>query len=180
MAPTFFKRFLPDPKKLREDYPIIDKMSYYFNTHNSLKFEANPVAVGVAAGLFSAFIPLPIQTVLSILIALCLRGNIIIAVAFTWVSNPITFVPIVYLIYRVGGLILGVNNAKNYTLPDYSIKFSSFSDFWISVTHGLSQFSLAFIVGLPLVAFTIAALGYLVVISIWYGCSTISRLFKKK
>ncbi|MEM8874279.1 MAG: DUF2062 domain-containing protein [Planctomycetota bacterium] len=65
------------------------------------------VARGVACGTFWAFIPLPIQTIGALMSSISLRGNIPVAMLFTWISNPITWVPIFYAGYRVGLAVTG-------------------------------------------------------------------------
>lgn len=64
-------------------------------------------AGGVATGLFFAFIPVPGQTVLAALSSLLFRVNLPLAVLFTFVTNPITMAPLLYLSYRLGAAILG-------------------------------------------------------------------------
>lgn len=70
------------------------------------------VARGVAAGTFWAFIPLPIQSIGSILTAIWLKGNIPLAWTFTWISNPVTWVPVFYAGYRVGLAVTGQPEAS--------------------------------------------------------------------
>lgn len=60
----------------------------------------------MAVGLFIAFIPFPIHTVLAGLIALYLRVNIPVAILASWVSNPLTFGPIYYGCYVLGRALL--------------------------------------------------------------------------
>lgn len=66
------------------------------------------VTKAVAIGLFFAMLPIVGQMVLAALMALWVRVNLPVAVASTWVSNPVTFVPIYYPAYKLGALILGV------------------------------------------------------------------------
>ena len=64
-------------------------------------------AGGVAAGLFTAFIPVPGQTLLALLFALMFRLNLPLAVLFSWTTNPVTMAPLFFLCYRLGSAILG-------------------------------------------------------------------------
>ena len=64
------------------------------------------VSRGLAVGVLAAFIPMPIQTLTAIFLAILTRGNVILALIATWLSNPITFVPFNYFIYCVGAAIL--------------------------------------------------------------------------
>ena len=53
-----------------------------------------------------ALLPVPGQTVIALLAALFLRVNLPIAAISTWITNPITIVPIFYWEYSLGTLIL--------------------------------------------------------------------------
>jgi uncharacterized protein (DUF2062 family) len=59
-------------------------------------------ALGAASGVFWAWICLPVQTIGAVISALVGKGNAPIAMAFTWVSNPLTWVPCFWLAYEVG------------------------------------------------------------------------------
>ncbi len=64
---------------------------------------ARGFAVGVFAGMFPFF---GAQTILAVLIAVVLKGNKIMAAAGTWVSNPLTYVPIYAFNFQVGRWLL--------------------------------------------------------------------------
>ena len=61
----------------------------------------------MSVGLFIAFIPFPVHTVLASLAALYLRVNIPVAILASWVSNPLTFGPIYYGAFVLGRWLLG-------------------------------------------------------------------------
>ena len=52
------------------------------------------VATGLAIGLFFSVMPLPLQTIFAGTLAMWFRANVPIAIAATWLSNPLTNVPI--------------------------------------------------------------------------------------
>ncbi len=55
------------------------------------------VATGVAIGVAVSMLPpIPVQMLLAAIIAVLLRGNIPIAAATCWISNPLTWWPILY------------------------------------------------------------------------------------
>ena len=66
------------------------------------------IAIGVAAGIFASFVPLiGIQMTLAAALAYLLRGNILGAVAGTFIGTPVTY-PLMWLgSYRVGAWLLG-------------------------------------------------------------------------
>src|SRR3954468_24050726 len=61
----------------------------------------------VAIGLFCGMIPGPVQMLSSLLCAIPLRSNIPLAMAITWYTNPFTIVPIYFIAYEFGRLLLG-------------------------------------------------------------------------
>ena len=75
------------------------------------KLRAKPevVARGMAVGVFAGCFPFfGFQSVMGIVLATLVRGSKISAIAGTWVSNPLTYVPILFLNFKVGQWLLGV------------------------------------------------------------------------
>ena len=76
------------------------------------------IARGLAAGIFAGLFPLfGLQTIIGVGLATICQGNKIIAAAATWVSNPLTYVPIFFFNFRVGLFTLSVLGV-NPELPD--------------------------------------------------------------
>lgn len=68
----------------------------------------HPLALGIALGIFFAFIPFfGIQMVFVVLFAWLLKANKLVGAPLVWLTNPATIVPIYYFCYRVGLRILG-------------------------------------------------------------------------
>lgn len=64
------------------------------------------IARGAGIGIFVAFLPIMgIQMPVATMLALPLRGNIKAAIAGVWVTNPLTFIPLYYAVYRFGLLL---------------------------------------------------------------------------
>ena len=65
-------------------------------------------ARGLAAGVFTGCLPFfGLQILLGVALAVSLRGNRLLAAAGTWISNPLTTLPLCWLNYKVGALLLG-------------------------------------------------------------------------
>ena len=65
-------------------------------------------ARGLAAGVFMGCFPIfGFQTLLGVALASLVRGNHLLAAAGTWISNPITYVPLYWFNYQLGCLVLG-------------------------------------------------------------------------
>lgn len=83
------------------------QIRYYY--HRLLRMEGSPevIARGLAVGVFAGWFPwFGLQTLIALTIALVVRGNKVIAVAATWISNPLTYVPIFAFNYHIGLLVL--------------------------------------------------------------------------
>lgn len=75
-------------------------------------------AAGTAVGAFFAMMPVPFQMPAAALIAYVTRVNIPAAVAFTWITNPLTAAFFLYIQYKMGVFCLGHRMLKN---PDMSV-----------------------------------------------------------
>ena len=64
---------------------------------------ARGLAVGVFAGCFPIF---GFQTLVALVLAIPFQGNKLVAAAGTWISNPLTYVPIYLFNFRVGKWLL--------------------------------------------------------------------------
>ena len=97
-------RFLRNPKRRRNSRLHGWVGSRVLNRH-LWKPERHPV--GLAIGLVVAMLPpIPVQMLLAVIIAVFLRGNIPIAAAACWVSNPLTWMPIFWLQWSIGDWVL--------------------------------------------------------------------------
>jgi hypothetical protein len=68
-------------------------------------------ARGVAVGLFVGFgIPVGAQCLSMIISRIAMRYNLLAAFAFSFITNPFSFVPMYYGYYYLGSLILGRGN----------------------------------------------------------------------
>ena len=66
------------------------------------------LARGIGVGVFSGCFPFfGFQTVLGVILASLLRGNRLLAVTGTWISNPFTYVPLYWFNYKIGCFVLG-------------------------------------------------------------------------
>lgn len=83
-------------------------LRYIYIRFIRLRSHPQAIARGLAAGVFAGSYPFfGLQTILGIAIAAAIRGNKVVAAAGTWISNPITYVPIYAMNYRIGRWLLG-------------------------------------------------------------------------
>lgn len=112
MAKKLFKKYLPDPKKIK-DHKHLKMLGSFIHDPNLWHLNRTSVARAFSVGLFCAWIPVPFQMLLSASIAILVKSNLPISVALVWLTNPITMPPLFFLSYRVGALILGSAPQEN-------------------------------------------------------------------
>ena len=82
-----------------------------FCIHNILRADDPPkrLALGVAVGIFIAFLPLiGVKTILAVGLAWLVGGNKAVGVPLVWISNPLTFVTMYYPGYWLGCKLMHV------------------------------------------------------------------------
>lgn len=119
-------------------------------------FTRRSVSWGCAAAGFGAFMPIPFQMIIAILLSLPLRANLIVAVLVLWINNPLTMVPIYLLGYDVGAKILRV--------PKLHIHFT-FTWHWF--THELQHIWEPFFLGCVVCGIILGALLFVIVYFAW-------------
>ena len=99
------KDLLPTPEKVLESRTLklfapqlADPRLWHFNRHSLNK--------AVYIGVLSAFFPLPGQMLLALIGSLIFRANVPMALGLTWITNPLTSLPIFYAGYYIGAKIL--------------------------------------------------------------------------
>lgn len=86
------------------------------------------VARAFAVGGFAMYTPpLPWQMVIAAVLAIYFEANLPISVALVWITNPLTWIPLYYIAYSVGALLLG---GETYSFDDFQSVFTSLGDAW--------------------------------------------------
>jgi uncharacterized protein (DUF2062 family) len=80
--------------------PLLDQPAYW-------ALNRRKVARGVALGLCTGLLPGPPKRLSTLLLALCLKVNVPAALLATLYSNPLTILPLYFLAYSCGLLLLG-------------------------------------------------------------------------
>ena len=91
-----------------------------FFSSGMMEFNVRSLVVGGGIGMFWAFIVMPFQMIPAAICCYFLRGNLPLAVLLVWLSNPLTYVPILVFEYQVGALLLQREAAALPLLHEYS------------------------------------------------------------
>jgi len=106
MPRHLIKRYTPDPAVLKQ-HKHLRHLGTWLHDENLWHLNRRSVSGGVAAGLFWALIPMPMQMLAAAFTAVVCRINLPISVALVWLTNPLTMPPIFYFSYVVGTWLLG-------------------------------------------------------------------------
>jgi uncharacterized protein len=115
MPKNYLRKFIPNPEKLRQSKALGLLGSQIYEA-NLWHLNRKSVARAFFNGMFWAFIPMPFQMLASALLAIPLRANIPLSIALVWITNPLTMPFVFYFNYKVGTLILGSHDKKDFQL----------------------------------------------------------------
>lgn len=103
----FIKRYTPDAEKVKQ-HKSLQFLGGHLHACELWHLNRYSIARGFATGLFWSLIPLPMQMAGAAITALLWRANMPISIALVWITNPLTIVPVFYLLYLFGASLLGV------------------------------------------------------------------------
>jgi hypothetical protein len=97
------KKYSPKPDSI--DLGWFNK---YLKGPEIWKWNKKTISRAFAIGLFFAFLPLPMHTLLVAIFAVVFSANILLSILVVWINNPITMVPFYFFTYKLGALIMGI------------------------------------------------------------------------
>ncbi len=155
---NFLRKLLPHHESVKANRWLKPFGSWLQNQY-LWRLHRRAVAGGVAVGLFCGLIPGPLQMVCATLMAVLFRVNLPVALFATLYTNPFTIVPLYLLAYRIGIWVSGAQ------LKDVPLAFPSLhaAGLW-SWLAGLGK---PLLIGLPLLALSLAITGYFAVRIAW-------------
>ena len=119
------------------------------------------IAIGLSLGLFCSMLPIPMQMIIAGIICLFVRGNIPIALAACWISNPLTQLPLMFCQEQIGksirdvstlDLLEPINMQGTIPLIDHTVNLANFA-VGVAVTS----------IGLAIIAVPLVYLFYMIV-----------------
>ncbi|MDF7676506.1 DUF2062 domain-containing protein [Neisseriaceae bacterium ESL0693] len=134
----------------------------WFNHECFWKLNQARAASAVAVGLFCGLMPGPTQMLSALLVAYVLRTNLPLAILTTLYTNPLTYLPLYYLAYKIGSVILSFPSAAALPTLPQGQGMHSLVIGWDWIVH----FGKPLLVGVPVLGSVLAVIGYGMV---WFG-----------
>lgn len=164
----WLKKWLPSSESMHRNKSLRWLFSWFHEHPYLFSLNRRTVAKGVAAGLLVAFIPLPGQIFLAGVLAFVFHANLPIAVVSTLITNPLTFVPITYMIYQVGTYITQSNDMNSIIKIDtFEFHWYNFRLIWQEIGAFVSLLGKNYLVGLAFVSLGASLIGYFLINIIW-------------
>lgn len=167
MPRKYFRKWLPSHESIRGNR-YVAWLGPRLQHHNLWHLHRRSVAGGVAAGLFAGLIPgsNPVQFTAGALLAIAGGVNLPIAVFVTLYSNPLTIVPLYYMAFRLGQLVLLQSGGALPTLA-FELEGTGFREWIPAALAWLGSVGKPLVIGLPLLALLLALAGYFMVDWAW-------------
>lgn len=143
--------------------PWLQRALPWLERRELFRFQRQPLARGVAAGLFCGLIPGPLQIPGTLLACAWLRGNFVAGGVATFYTNPLTTVPLYALAFYIGALVM----PGTQSLPSWGsvVPGGEFSVQGLAVW--IQALGTPLLVGLPTLGLLLATLGYAMVQLLW-------------
>lgn len=155
---TWLRKKVPERRELFKSR-WLKPFEHYFAQPYYWSLRRKNVALSVAVGMFCGLMPGPTQILTAFIIAYLLRINLPIAVLTTLYSNPITYLPLYFVAYKIGVFILG-GDALNHPMSLATLLHLQWSEIgkWLSGSIGYLS------VGVPILGLTLSFLAYYLVL----------------
>ena len=142
MAKNVIKRIFPKLDSFKEE-KILKIFGPAVLQPNLWHINKKSVSRGFAIGAFCAFLPIPgIQTLLAAFLSITFAANLPLAVILTWITNPFTYIPIVYFAIKIGGIF--INAESTYGIKSEQINIvTDLMQYWEPLFIGSFVLSLA-------------------------------------
>lgn len=150
------RRLMPFARSIRGDRQLTRVFGRLLHDPNLWHLNRHSVSWGVSIGLFMAFVPVPFQMLLAVAAGILVSANLPVAVAFVWVSNPITMAPLFYAAYRFGAWLLDETPKR--------IRFEMSIDWLMTRLHDIWE---PFLLGCFVLGLATALIGHITVRAIW-------------
>jgi uncharacterized protein (DUF2062 family) len=165
MPKKILRRILPNQESIRK-IEVSRRFTSRLDLPEIWVIQREKIALGLAIGVCCGMIPGPLQMISAIGLTLYLRVNLPMALIGTFLTNPLTIVPIYMLAYAIGQSALGSTDWRQ--LPEMPVTDwtspAVAMETWISWLGGLGM---PWLIGMLLLAAAFSALAYCAVQLIW-------------
>lgn len=165
MPRKYFRKYLPTHQSITGNRWIA-WCGPWLKHHNLWHLHRSSVAGGVAVGLFAGLIPGPLQILTGVGLSILFRVNLPVAALMTLYTNPLTIVPLYYLAYRYGALVT-FHDVPDHLPTTFSMSGHTLTSWIPALIDWMVSLGKPLAVGLPLLAVTLAVIGYVVVDGAW-------------
>lgn len=165
MPKALIRRYLPSPEKIREQKSL-GFLRHRLGDPSLWHLNRRSASLAMFWGIFFAFMPMPFQMIPATLIAVGLRINLPLVLVLTWVTNPITVLPFMYVSYAFGSLVLQVpmlSWAEIEVLMSAALSIAPADSNTGSILAQLKPF----FVGTVILGFSLGCLGYVGMRGYW-------------
>lgn len=155
MPRKFLKRYSPSQKTIKENKSL-SILGERLHKPSLWIFNRNSVAKAFAIGLFCAWLPIPMQTVLAAVLAIYYRAHLPLSIVLVFISNPITMPPMLFFAYKLGSTMLGLE----FQMIEMDMN-------WHWFTSILGQIWQPLLFGCLILAIVCSAIAYFTINTIW-------------
>ena len=99
------KKYLPTRREIKSN-KYLKFLGDHLHDPNLWHFNRRSVARATGIGLFCAFLPMPFEMIPAAIGAILWRANLPLAIAWVWISNPLTWLPLYGPPYLLGAWLL--------------------------------------------------------------------------
>ena len=148
MSRKLFRRFMPNPDRVRGS-PALRVFGRLLHQPNLWHLNRRSVSRAMGVGLFWTVFPIPFQMIPGVACAILMRANLGLALVIIWLTNPLTFPPVLYGSYRFGRVLLRQSGNAH-----------SFEWTWQSVSEHLEEIWKPLYAGAIAIGIILGVLGY--------------------
>jgi len=162
---NFLHKFLPSHETVKSQR-WLKPFGNWLQHPNLWHLNRRSVAGGVGVGLFCGLIPGPLQMIGATLLAVSFRVNLPVTLITTLYTNPFTIMPLYVLAYELGAWLSGAHSGVAVVQPSFP------EVHWHNLMHELWDWMVMLgkplLIGLPLLAVSLAIIGYFAVRVAWH------------
>lgn len=165
MPKKLLKKLLPSHESIKSNR-YIGVFGKALHHPNLWHLHKHSVSGGVAVGMFCGLIPGPFQMIGAALLSIVFKVNLPVAVFTTLYTNPFTIIPLYIAAYEIGEFVTG-EQVHHIPISEFDLGDKAFAEWLPALVEYLELLGKPLMVGLPILALSLAVAGYLIVRGAW-------------